>query len=126
MTRVFISRDAASLSLGAARIARLIGEESLVRDLALEIVATGSRGMFWLEPLVEVETPEGRVAYGPVSPADIGGLFEADFLYGRGTPFAPRPPGGHALPRQAAAVDLRPRAASSIRCRVDDYEAHGG
>src|SRR3954467_13371561 len=71
MTRVFISRDAASLSLGAARIARLIGEESLVRDLALEIVATGSRGLFWLEPLVEVETPQGRIAYGPIGPADV-------------------------------------------------------
>jgi formate dehydrogenase iron-sulfur subunit len=82
MTRIFISRDAASLSLGAARIARLIADESVVRGLALETVSTGSRGLFWLEPMVEVETPEGRVAYGPVRASDIGNLFDAGFLTG--------------------------------------------
>ena len=125
MTRVFISRDAASLSLGAARIARLIGEESLVRDLALEIVATGSRGLFWLEPLVEVETPEGRVAYGPISPSDIGGLFDADFLSGGEHPLHL----GHLEDQPYLA---RQQRLTFARCgivdplSVGDYEAHGG
>ena len=125
MTRVFISRDAASLSLGAARIARLIGEESLVRDLALEIVATGSRGLFWLEPLVEVETPEGRVAYGPISPSDIGGLFDADFLSGGEHPLRL----GHLEDQPYLA---RQQRLTFARCgivdplSVGDYEAHGG
>jgi formate dehydrogenase iron-sulfur subunit len=35
---------------------------------AIELVRNGSRGLFWLEPLVEVATPQGRVAYGPVAP----------------------------------------------------------
>ena len=42
--------------------------------------------MFWLEPLVEVETPAGRVAYGPVAPADVPGLFDAGFLNGGAHP----------------------------------------
>ena len=43
----------------------------------LEIVRTGSRGLFWLEPLVEVATPAGRIAYGPVAAADVACLFDA-------------------------------------------------
>lgn len=39
--------------------------------------------MFWLEPLVEVETAVGRVAYGPASAADVAGLFKAGFLAGK-------------------------------------------
>ncbi|MEZ0168516.1 hypothetical protein [Microvirga sp. TS319] len=61
MTRVFISADAASLALGSRRIAALLVEEASRRGIALEIVSTGSRGLFWLEPLVEVETAEGRI-----------------------------------------------------------------
>ena len=34
------------------------------------------------QPLVEVETAQGRVAYGSVTAADVGGLFSADFLGG--------------------------------------------
>ena len=39
------------------------------RGLDVEIVRTGSRGMYWLEPLVEVARPEGRIGYGPVKPS---------------------------------------------------------
>ena len=64
MTRVFVSRDAFSLALGADAVAAAFAPHATV-------VRTGSRGMAWLEPLVEVETPAGRIAYGPVAPADI-------------------------------------------------------
>jgi formate dehydrogenase iron-sulfur subunit len=86
MTRVFISHDAASLSLGAARMANMITEEAQARNLDLELVSTGSRGLFWLEPLVEIETDEGRIAYGPIKPSDVPNLFEAGFLEGQAHP----------------------------------------
>ena len=48
----------------------------------IEIVRTGSRGLLWLEPMVEVETPQGRIAYGPVTPSDVAGLLDAGMLDG--------------------------------------------
>ncbi|MBM1171512.1 formate dehydrogenase beta subunit [Microvirga arabica] len=86
MTKVLISTDAMSLALGSRRICALLAEEAFRRGLALDIVMIGSRGLFWLEPLVEVETSSGRVAYGPLKPSDVGGLFEAGFLEGKDHP----------------------------------------
>ncbi|AUN96101.1 formate dehydrogenase beta subunit [Pseudazoarcus pumilus] len=80
--KVYIPRDSASISLGADKVARAIAFEAARRGATIELVRNGSRGMFWLEPMVEVSTPEGRVAYGPVKPDDVAELFEADFLYG--------------------------------------------
>src|SRR5205085_1150007 len=60
MTRVFVSQDMASVALGADEVARALSE------LGAEVVRTGSRGLFRIEPLVEVETPSGRVGFGPV------------------------------------------------------------
>lgn len=56
--------------------------EARVRGCEIKLIRNGSRGLLWLEPLIEVETKAGRVAYGPVAPTDIAGLFEADFLTG--------------------------------------------
>src|SRR5690606_33331504 len=80
VTRVFIPRDAAALAVGAEGVARAVAAEAARRGADVQIVRTGSRGMFWLEPLVEIETPAGRVAYGPASAADVAGLFDAGFL----------------------------------------------
>ena len=79
---VYVPRDSAALAVGADRVARRIAEEAARRGLDVQIVRNGSRGLFWLEPLVEVVTPEGRVAYGPVTAADVSDLFDADFLAG--------------------------------------------
>ena len=38
--------------------------------------------MFWLEPLVEIMTPQGRIAYGPVTAGDAPSLFESGFIDG--------------------------------------------
>ncbi|WP_204331200.1 hypothetical protein, partial [Proteus mirabilis] len=62
--RIFVPIDAAALSVGAEAVARAIRREADKRGHPVEIVRNGSRGMLWLEPLVEVETPAGRVAYG--------------------------------------------------------------
>jgi formate dehydrogenase iron-sulfur subunit len=80
--RVFVSRDACALSLGANAVAAAISAQAQKSGAAVELVRNGSRGMFWLEPLVEVETPDGRVAYGPVREEDVAALFAADFLHG--------------------------------------------
>ena len=79
---IFVPRDAAALALGADKVAATIGSEILRRGLDVRIVRNGSRGMFGLEPLVEVRTEQGRIAYGPVKPSDVAGLFDAGFLTG--------------------------------------------
>jgi len=81
-TIVYIPKDAAALSVGADAVAQAIAEQARARSLTVTIKRNGSRGLLWLEPLIEVETATGRVAYGPVSLADVPGLFEASFLQG--------------------------------------------
>ncbi|MGV1015148.1 MAG: formate dehydrogenase, partial [Methyloceanibacter sp.] len=74
--RMFISRDSGALCVGAEDVARAFRKAMDKRGLDTEIVRTGSRGLYWLEPLVEVETPEGRVGYGPVGVDDVESLLD--------------------------------------------------
>ncbi len=123
--RVFIPRDAGALALGADAIERAIIAAERKRGLEIDIIRTGSRGLFWLEPMIEVATPEGRIAYGPVRENDVEVLFEAGFLDG----------GPHPL-RLGRAEDIpflkRQTRLTFARCGVidrlspDDYRAHGG
>ncbi len=83
MTKVYVPRDSSALGLGAERVAEAIQIEASRCNAVLELVRNGSRGLFWLEPLVEVDTQHGRVAYGPVTPRDVVSLFEAGFLEGK-------------------------------------------
>jgi formate dehydrogenase iron-sulfur subunit len=80
--KIFVPCDAAALALGADELATALLAQAALRGLAIELVRNGSRGMFWLEPLLEVQTPLGRVAYGPVAPEDVPALFDADVLHG--------------------------------------------
>ena len=77
---IYIPRDSSALSVGAERVAAAISVEAARRGVAVRLVRNGSRGMFWLEPMVEVETARGRIAYGPVAQTDAPSLFDADFL----------------------------------------------
>jgi formate dehydrogenase iron-sulfur subunit len=79
---VYIPQDSGALSMGAEMVAVTIAGEAIRRDIPVQIIRNGSRGMYWLEPLIEVVTEAGRVAYGPVRPEDIGNLFDSDFLHG--------------------------------------------
>ncbi len=81
-TTVFIPRDASALSLGAEAVAGAVFAQAAASKVDLKLVRNGSRGLFWLEPLIEVATPAGRVAYGPVTPRDVPALFAAGFLTG--------------------------------------------
>ncbi len=80
--KVYVPRDSSALSLGAEKTAKAIVAEAAKRGVDINLVRNGSRGLFWLEPLLEVETSIGRVAYGPVKPKDVAGLFDAGFLEG--------------------------------------------
>jgi formate dehydrogenase iron-sulfur subunit len=82
MVKVYVPRDSSALSMGANRTAQAIQAEAAKRGVTIELIRNGSRGMFWLEPLVEVATDKGRVAYAPVQPEDVASLFDADFLNG--------------------------------------------
>ena len=99
---------------------------SLLRQAGdVEVVRTGSRGLFWLEPMVEVATAEGRIAYGPVTVADISGLLDAGMLTGGAHPLRLGRP--EELPFLAQQTRL-----TFARCGIidplslDDYRAHGG
>jgi formate dehydrogenase iron-sulfur subunit len=75
--RFFLPRDAGALAVGADEVAAALSGASENRGLEIDLIRTGSRGMYWLEPLLEVETPAGRVAYGPVSADDVENVLAA-------------------------------------------------
>ena len=122
---VYVPRDSGALAVGADRVARAVVQQAEARGLAVQLVRNGSRGMFWLETLVEVATPSGRIAYGPVRAGDVAGLFDAGFLQG----------GAHALnlgltdeisylKKQERLTFARMGVTDPVS--VADYEAHEG
>ncbi len=123
--RVFIPRDAAALAVGAERVAEAIAAEAEARDLAVEIIRTGSRGMLWLEPLVEVATPAGRIGYGPVARADVAGLFDAGFPYADGHPLCLGPVEKLDWMRRQQRLTFA-RVGVIDPLSLSDYTAHGG
>jgi formate dehydrogenase iron-sulfur subunit len=82
MIKVFVPLDSAALSVGAEEVALEIAIQAANNKVDIQIIRTGSRGMLWLEPLVEVETAAGRVGYCNVSVELIPDLMAADFLSG--------------------------------------------
>ncbi|MBO6717954.1 MAG: NADH-quinone oxidoreductase subunit NuoF [Rhizobiaceae bacterium] len=122
---VYVPRDSGAVALGADNVAKALAAEITARGLDARIVRNGSRGMYWLEPMVEVATPSGRVAYGPVQTKDVGALLDAGLLEG----------GDHALslgdPEQIPFF-ARQQRLTFARCGITDpvsladYEAHGG
>jgi len=83
---IYVPRDSSALSLGANRVATNIQAEADKRGVEIHLIRNGSRGLFWLETMVEVRTSKGRVAYGPVMPKDVASLFDADFINGGAHP----------------------------------------
>jgi formate dehydrogenase iron-sulfur subunit len=123
--RIFVPRDAGALALGSDAIERAIIAAERKRGLDIEIVRTGSRGLFWLEPMIEVATPQGRVAYGPVKASDIDALFDANWLEGGHHPLCLGPP--EAIPFLKRQTRLTfARCGIVDRLSLDDYRAHGG
>jgi formate dehydrogenase iron-sulfur subunit len=81
--RIYVPRDSAALAVGADGVATAIQQQAKERGLQVDVVRNGSRGLLWLETLVEVQTPSGRVAYGPVEASDVQSLFDSGFLQGQ-------------------------------------------
>ncbi|WP_018174284.1 MULTISPECIES: NADH-quinone oxidoreductase subunit NuoF [unclassified Thioalkalivibrio] len=124
-TTVYVPCDAAAIALGADATAEALNAEAIRRGEDVRVVRNGSRGLVWLEPMVEVQTPEGRVAYGPVTPNDVSTLFEGGFLHG----------GNHTLglglteeipwlKRQERLTFARVGITDPLS--LDDYTAHAG
>ncbi|MDD1616606.1 MAG: formate dehydrogenase, beta subunit, partial [Methylococcaceae bacterium NSP1-2] len=85
---LYVSGDSSAISLGANRTAAAIVKEAERRGIDIKLVRNGSRGMYWLEPLVEVEVNGERIAYGAVSANNVSSLFNADFIHGGQHPLA--------------------------------------
>ena len=122
-TRIFVPMDVAALSMGAEQVASAVASEIAAQRLDARLVRNGSRGLLWLEPLLEIETPEGRIGYGPVKPSDVKAIL------------ASGPKGEHRL--KLGLVEQIPYLAKQqrltfARCGITDpfsleeYEAHGG
>ena len=73
--KIYLPLDSAAVALEADEIAEAIRAHAHTKGVDLTLVRNGSRGMVWLEPLAEVETPAGRMAFGPMTLADVPALF---------------------------------------------------
>jgi len=123
LLRLFVPRDAIARAVGADRVAAAFEVEARRLGRTIEIVRTGSRGLFWLEPMVEVETPAGRVAFGPVAPVDALALFASNF--GAGHPLhLGRPEELSFLKRQTRVTFARCGITDPLS--LADYRSHGG
>jgi formate dehydrogenase iron-sulfur subunit len=122
--RIYVSRDAGAVAVGADEVAAALAQAANKRGVAVEIVRTGSRGMYWLEPLVEIATPQGRVAFGPVTEPDANSVLDAMIADG-------------AHPLRLGLTDeipwlKRQTRLTFVRCgvidprSVEDYRAHDG
>ena len=124
-TTLYVPRDSVALATGADAVAAAITARAAADNLPIRVRRNGSRGLLWLEPLVEVETPDGRIAYGPVGADDVEGLFASGFLQGAAHPLC------HGPTEQIDWLQKQTRLCFA-RCGVteplsaEEYEAHGG
>lgn len=130
MLRVFVPRDAAAVAVGADEVAAALAAAAKKAGAQVQLVRNGSRGMLWLEPLVEIERDGVRLGFGPVTPADVEGLVKAGILEGR-------PVASITHPLSIGVVDEHPylkrqTRLTFARCGItdpvslDDYRAHDG
>jgi formate dehydrogenase iron-sulfur subunit len=124
-TTIYVPGDAAALALGADEVVAAITTEAAKNGVKVSIVRNGSRGLFWLEPLVEVVTTQGRVAYGPVTAADVPKLFAAKFTGGGKHPLRLGDIETHPYLAKQHRVSLRRVGVVDPRS-LSDYLWHGG
>jgi len=122
--RLFVPRDAGAIAVGADEVAVAFEQAAATSGIAIEIVRTGSRGLYWLEPMAEVATSYGRIAFGPVGCSDALSVLEA-ILSGDTHPL------GLGIAEEIPWLKRQTRL-TFARCgvidprSVDDYRAHGG
>ncbi len=118
--KIYVPSDSSARSVGADAVAARIAELPYV-----ELVRNGSRGLAWLEPLIEVETAQGRIAYGPVRPSDIDALISADFAHGGPHPLRIGDIEQHEWFLAQDRVTFA-RVGLVDPLSLDDFRAHGG
>ena len=74
--KIYVPCDAAAVSVGADDVAEAIKSLIEQRKLDATLVRNGTRGLLWLEPLVEIEDGGKRIGYGPIGIEDVPALFE--------------------------------------------------
>ena len=117
--KVYVPRDAAALALGADEVAAAIMAEAKRLGLDITLIRNGSRGMVWLEPLVEVERDGIRHAYGPALPSDA-----ASILGGTSTKALGPTDQIDWMKRQTRLTFARVGVIDPLN--LDDYKSHGG
>src|SRR3984957_1290356 len=122
--RIYVPVDAAAVAVGADEVAAAFQRAAQKKSITLEIVRNGSRGLYWLEPMVEVATAKGRVAFGPMTTTDVAGVLDAMIADG---PHLLRRGGAEEIPWLKRQTRLTFARCGVIDPRsVDDYRAHGG
>ena len=125
MVKIYIPRDSSAKAVGADEVAVAIAAEAQARKIDVQIIRNSSRGMAFAEPFIEVETPKGRVGYGPVEAKDVKVLFDAGFYDGKAHAL------GHGLVDEIAYLKNQERltfarAGITDPLSLSDYLAHGG
>ena len=122
---VYVPCDAGALAVGAEAVARAIAAQAQLHKVNIKLVRNGSRGMYWLEPLVEVVVNGRRLAYGPVQARDVASLFEANFLAGGAHPLALGATDDLAWLRNQERLTFQ-RVGVTDPLSLEDYLAHDG
>ena len=123
MIKVYVPRDSAARSVGADEVAAALSARA--EELGIEIVRNGSRGLLWLEPVVEVETAQGRIAYAPVSESDVASLIAAGFQTGGAHPLRLGNIEEHPYLKNQERLTFA-RCGITDPVSVADYVKHGG
>jgi formate dehydrogenase iron-sulfur subunit len=124
-TTIYVPRDSAARSVGADEVADRIEMAAQEAGQDVRVIRNGSRGMLWLEPLVEVVTERGRIGYGPVTPGDVTSLVEAGLFDGADNDLALGVVDQIEWLRDQQRVTFA-RVGVIDPLSLDDYEAHGG
>lgn len=119
--KLYVPLDSAAVALGADRLAAAIAAEAAARGVTVQIIRNGSRGMVWLEPLVEVVTDKGRMGFGPLTLADVAGLFGDLASHPKALGLVEDLPWMQGQTRLTFA-----RVGVIDPLSLDDYRAHGG
>ncbi len=123
--RIYVPHDASALAVGADETARAIAAEARRRQIDVQLVRNGSRGLLWLEPFVEVEAPHGRIAYGPVQANAVNSLFDAGFTTGNSHSLRQGPTGEIPYLKNQERLTFA-RVGLTDPLDLADYRKHGG
>lgn len=125
MLNLCIPCDSLARAVGADQVAEALLAEAARRQLPLHIKRTSARGLYWLEPLIELESEQGRQGFGPVTVEDVPGLLDALAGNAAGHPLALGPVEEMAYLKTQQRL-LFARAGITRPLSLDDYQANGG